>query len=99
MANETRWRCCSDRSIWLRGVDRYRRVGSFLTADRHSNIQNEPTSPSSHPEAPAQGDELGYRLVPALEPDRLVHGRSDCGEKAEPRAIRGGQPRYRGSCS
>ena len=37
----------------------YRRVGPFLTPDRHRAIQNEPRSPPSHPEAAAQGDELG----------------------------------------
>jgi hypothetical protein len=37
----------------------YRRVSPFLTPDRHRAIQNEPRSPPSHPEAAAQGDELG----------------------------------------
>jgi hypothetical protein len=37
----------------------YRRVGPFLTPDRHRAIQNEPRSPPSHPEAAVQGDELG----------------------------------------
>ena len=37
----------------------YRRMGPFLTSDRHRAIQNEPRSPPSHPEAAAQGDELG----------------------------------------
>jgi hypothetical protein len=31
----------------------------FLSADRHRAIQSEPRSPSSHPEAAAQSDELG----------------------------------------
>ena len=37
----------------------YRRAGPFLTPDCHRAIQNEPRSPSSHPEAAAQSDELG----------------------------------------
>src|ERR1700719_1545367 len=37
----------------------YRRMGPFLTPDRHRAIQTEPRSPPSHPEAAAQGDELG----------------------------------------
>ena len=37
----------------------YRRAGPFLTADRHRAIQSQPRSPSSHPEAAAQSDELG----------------------------------------
>ena len=31
----------------------------FLTADHHRAIQSQPRSPSSHPEAAAQSDELG----------------------------------------
>jgi hypothetical protein len=31
----------------------------FLTADHHRAIQSQPRSPSSHPEATAQSDELG----------------------------------------
>jgi hypothetical protein len=38
---------------------RYRRAGPFLTPDSHRAIQSEPRSPSSHPEAAAQSDELG----------------------------------------
>jgi len=37
----------------------YRRAGPFLTPDCHRAIQNKPRSPSSHPEAAAQSDELG----------------------------------------
>jgi uncharacterized protein YbjT (DUF2867 family) len=38
---------------------RYRRAGPSLTPDSHRAIQSEPRSPSSHPEAAAQSDELG----------------------------------------
>ena len=38
---------------------RYRSVGPYLTPDCHRAIQSEPRSPSSHPEAAAQSDELG----------------------------------------
>jgi hypothetical protein len=37
----------------------YRRAGPFLTPDCHRALQNEPRSPSSHPKAAAQSDELG----------------------------------------
>jgi hypothetical protein len=37
----------------------YRRTAPFLTPDSHRAIQSEPRSPSSHPEAAAQSDELG----------------------------------------
>ena len=37
----------------------YRRAGPFLTPGCHRAIQNEPRSPSSHPEAAAPSDELG----------------------------------------
>ena len=38
---------------------RYRRAAPVLTSDIHRAIQSEPRSPSSHPEAAAQSDELG----------------------------------------
>jgi hypothetical protein len=38
---------------------RYRRAGPFLTPDSYRAIQSEPRSPSPHPEAAAQSDELG----------------------------------------
>src|SRR6201987_5338958 len=50
--------CCTDRSLATRG-GRYRRTAPFLTPDSHRAIQSEPRSPSSHPEAAAQSDELG----------------------------------------
>src|SRR6266481_8830164 len=37
----------------------YRRAGPLPTPDSHRAIQSEPRSPSSHPEAAAQSDELG----------------------------------------
>jgi hypothetical protein len=45
--------------IWRRGVDGIGGRAPFLTPDRRRAIQSEPRSPSSHPEAAAQGDELG----------------------------------------
>ena len=39
--------------------ERYRRAAPVLTSDIHRAIQSEPRSPSSHPEAAAQSDELG----------------------------------------
>ena len=50
--------CCTDRSLAARG-GRYRRTAPFLIPDSHRAIQSEPRSPSSHPEAAAQSDELG----------------------------------------
>src|SRR5438552_8721213 len=38
---------------------RYKRASPFLAPDSHRAIQSEPISPSSHPEAAAQSDELG----------------------------------------
>ena len=50
--------CCTDRRLAARS-GRYRRAGPYLTPDCHRAIQSEPRSPSSHPEAAAQSDELG----------------------------------------
>ena len=49
---------CTDWSLAARS-GRYRRAAPFLTSDSHRAIQSEPRSPSSHPEAATQSDELG----------------------------------------
>jgi tetratricopeptide (TPR) repeat protein len=49
--------CCTDRS--LGGEDWTVYQGPFLTLGSHRAVQSEPRSPSSHPEAAAQSDELG----------------------------------------
>jgi hypothetical protein len=46
--------CCTDRQL---GGEDIR--GPFLTLGSHRAVQSQPRSPSSHPEAAAQSDELG----------------------------------------
>ena len=75
----------------------YRRAGPFLTPDCHRAIQNEPRSPSSHPEAAAPSDELGGLCIALRQRGSLTVWFTEAAIaawQAEPRATPGGQPRY-----
>src|SRR3954471_10342051 len=68
---------------WLAPGDGWRRrTTPSVTQDLHCAVQGQCPSPSSHPQAAAQGHELaGLRrqLTPAGELDGLAHRRSDRG--------------------
>ena len=61
--------CCTDRTRWRRGATPSTILGSPCA------VQGQRRSPSSHPQAAAQGDQLARvrcRLAPARQPDRVV---------------------------